>query len=153
MMFVAPAGLSPAGLFQPEPLPPGYDDYGFLADPIDVATGELLSIEHGFDPIDAWVITALRTKRGSGSAVLDVGRDLSAVTHISPRHESILRQELLRSLQPLIDAREIEVAEVFIEEEGDEGYHVKLRYLHVAQQQLREFSVPLGRLLLPHGGH
>lgn len=147
-LITPPAGVSPAGFFVPNVYDLPKDQVvGFLADPIDMTTGEYLSIEEGFDPTDAQVITALRTVRASGSAVQNVGRDFSEVTHISPRHETILRQEIVLALQELIDLREIEIVSITVEE-GEEEYGAWLRYRHTPTGQLRPLFVPLGKLIV-----
>lgn len=141
-----PAGVSPAGFFVPNKFPEKEELFGFLADPIDMTTGEYLSIEEGFDPDDAWVITALRTVRGSGSAVTNVGRDFSEVTHVSPLHANILRQEILLALQPIVEAQVIVVQEVTVEEFED-SYKATVVYRHTSDGSRRELVVPLNSLI------
>lgn len=116
---IPPAGVSPASAFEATEAPKRPKPAGFLADPIDFEDGELLSLEHGIDPTDAWVITQLRTVRASGSAVDSVGRDFSDVTHTTERHANILRQEVLIALAPAIDSKAI--SNVTVTPETDES--------------------------------
>lgn len=144
---IQPAGTSPLGLLVGKDyvLPEGQPD-GIAADAIDPVTGEYLSIRLGFNPIDAWILGQLAVVRGSGSAVINDGRDYSDVTHAREQDREVFRQETLRPLKPLISAREIE-ASVTTEIEGDSiaGY---LTYKNLANGQTREnIRVPAGGLV------
>ncbi len=131
------AGTSPAGFLVPlnyviEGEPPA-----ILADAIDPATGEFISLAQGYDPIDAYILTQESLVRGSGSAVEDEGRDFSDVTHISDSHERILKQEVRRPLKALLEERRIEILELSVTSPDDNAYEAKLRYRHVATGQER----------------
>src|SRR6478736_2462236 len=80
---------------------PTDDPVAFLADPIDPVTGDLLSIERGFYPTDADVITAIRTERGTGSAVEDVGQRYRDAKRVDPTLPEFLRQETALTLRHL----------------------------------------------------
>jgi hypothetical protein len=83
------------------------DPVAWLADPIDPATGELLSIERGFYPTDSDVITALRTERASGSAVEDVGQQFRKAKRIDPQLPEFLRQETVLALKHLTESGDL----------------------------------------------
>ncbi len=53
-----------------------------LADYIDPDTRDFASMMYTLDPIDAQVIIAITTKRGSGAAVIDVGHYLHKIKKI-----------------------------------------------------------------------
>ena len=119
----------------------------FLADAIDPMTGEFLSIEQGFDPTDAWVLHQLSLQRGSGSAVLNDGRDYSDVTHVDEPRRRILEQEIRRPLKPLLDSREIEILKLTVTEVGTDGFEGHLSYRQVSNGVERTgVELPLGNL-------
>lgn len=134
-----PAGTTPIGAFLIPVPPEDPGNFGVLADAIDPDTGEYLSILSGFDPLDAWVMQQFMVTRGSGSAVLEHGKDFSDVTHQTPWHEEVFRQEILRPLKPVIESKEIVVKRVEVRAEGDAlvGY---LTYRNVARDTERTIS-------------
>jgi hypothetical protein len=141
---IPPAGVSLAGFF----IPVLYEDpgapAGILADAIDPATGEYLSIERGFDPTDAAVLTALTTKRGSGAAVTDVGQrylDLQRVDSTAPQ---FILAETERALKRLIDSRQIALDRV-TPVLGDDWAEAQVVYQNVPRMQRRDPQLPLGR--------
>ena len=119
---------------------------GMLADPVDPVTGELLSIERGFDPTDAAVITALRTVRGSGSAVEDVGQQFEQAKIITPKLEPFLREEVRLALAPLTSTNQITLEQVTIEMVDNE-VGVLIVYRNIAAGVDRQAFLPLGALL------
>jgi hypothetical protein len=143
---VPPAGTSAVGFFiLTEHTVPGAPA-GILADPIDPATREYLSIERGFDPTDAAVLTALSTERGSGSAVQNCGQKYREATHITPQLQSFFQQETEFALQHLIDSKQIRLDEVSLETE-DTTALLYVDYFNLARQQDRKAVLPLGALL------
>ncbi len=107
-----------------------------LADPVDFRTGELLSIERGYDPTDGAVFTALRTVRGSGSAVEDVGQKFNEHQLIDPQLEPFIRQETEFALRHLTDANQIQMQSVDVIE-GADFAELQAKYINVAQQRDR----------------
>jgi hypothetical protein len=99
----------------------------WLADPIDPVTGQLLSIEQGFDPIDSAVIVAMRTERGSGSAVEDVGQRFRDAPRVDETLPQFLRMETQLALKHLTDAKDIAIRSVETTGEDDVGT-VRLTY-------------------------
>lgn len=97
------------------------DPIAWLADPIDPATGELLSIERGFYPTDADVITALRTERASGSAVSDVGQQFNKAKRVDPQLPEFLRQETVLALKHLTDSGDLRLDRIDATGAGDTG--------------------------------
>lgn len=91
----------------------------WLADPIDPATGELLSIERGFYPIDSAVITALRTERASGSAVEQVGQQFAKARRVDPQLPEFLRQETVLALKHLTDSGDVRLDRIEPTSVGD----------------------------------
>lgn len=147
MPFVVPqAGITPAVFFVPVNFTLTGEPLGMLSDPIDVATGELLSIERGFDPTDAAVFTALRTVRGSGSAVEGVGGRFGAAKLITPQLETFFREEVRLALEHLVTAKQIRIEEVTVKTE-DAAAEVLIRYTNIARNVERTVSLPLNQLL------
>ena len=147
MPFVIPqAGITPAVLFIPVNFSVTGDPLGMLSDPLDVATGELLSIERGFDPTDAAVFTALRTVRGSGSAVEDVGQRFGDAKLVTPQMETFFREEVRLALQHLVAAKQIRVESVEVVT-LDTAAEVQILYVNVARNAQRGVALPLNQLL------
>ena len=84
---------SPSALTAPSPL---------LADYIDPSTNDYLSIEDGMDPVDAQVIIAMKTKRGSGPSVTEDGHNLDSIKKIMPSVERDIEAQLKLALGRLI---------------------------------------------------
>lgn len=147
MPFVIPqAGITPAVFFTPVNFRVTGEPLGMLADPIDFATGELLSIERGFDPTDVAVFTALRTVRGSGSAVDDVGQKLQDAKIITPQLETFFREEIRIALAHLVDSKQVRIESVdFVAE--DTAAQALITYWNVARAVQREAALALGQLL------
>jgi hypothetical protein len=85
-----------------------------LADPVDVKTGEYLSIIRSYDPTDAAVLTALGTVRGSGSAVLEVGHKLASYPRVDEGLDTFFREEVAFALRHLTDDGQIRIKAVQI---------------------------------------
>ncbi len=135
------AGVSPLSFFVPlvyvEPgAPPA-----ILADPIDPHTGEYLSIERGYDPTDAAVLTALTTIRGSGSAVLETGQRFRDATHVTRAAATFLRSEAELALRHLIEAQHIRLESIDVVQ-GDDFLELAVRYINLARGELRVAVLP-----------
>lgn len=140
------AGATPAGLFIPNDFVPRGEPVGILADAIDIETGELLAIDAGYDPDDAWIINTLRTVRGSGSAVENTGRDFSSVTHVSPEDEADLKQQIRAALKPQLERRAIVITELTVLSIED-AFEVHLAYSRAVDGRERELTLQLGDLI------
>jgi hypothetical protein len=145
--FVVPqAGITPAVFFTPVNFVQTGEPLGMLSDPIDFATGELLSIERGFDPTDAAVFTALRTVRGSGSAVEDVGQKLQDAKLITPQLVTFFREEIRLALEHLVTAKQIRLESIDVQTQ-DTAAEITVTYWNVARGKSRTVSLPLNQLL------
>ena len=109
---------------------------GILADAIDFATGEYLSIERSYDPTDAALFTAVRTVRGSGSAVEDVGQRYHEHPLVDDGLEMFLRQETEFAVRHLTESKQIKALSVAIATADDYG-EVAYKYENIAQQRER----------------
>lgn len=146
MNVIPPAGTSPAGFFLPVKFEVTNTPIAILADPIDFATGELLSIERGFDPTDGAVLTALRTVRASGSAVEDVGQRFRDATHVTPDLPAFMREEVRLALLHLTSSNQIRLELVEIVT-GTDFAEVRVHYRNLVRDEDRVISLPLGQLL------
>jgi len=118
-----------------------------LADPIDFKTGELLSIERGYDPTDGAVFTALRTVRGSGSAVEDVGQKFHEHQLVDPQLEPFMRQETEFALVHLVETKQVEFASAVVVQ-GDDFGEMQLKYRNLVQQRDREAAARLSDIVV-----
>lgn len=140
------AGVTPAVFFTPVNFYPTAMPIAMLADPIDPKTGEFLSIERGFDPTDAAVITALRTVRGSGSAVEDVGHRLGDAKLITPQLDAFFREEIRIALDHLVVAKQIRIEKVEVIT-LDDAAEAQVSFFNVARNASRTVALALGELL------
>jgi hypothetical protein len=108
---------------------------GILADAIDPVTGELLSLTRSYDPTDGALVTALRTVRGSGSAVREVGQRYQDIEFINDQTSLLLRQESARTLGLLTDSNQVSVLSVKDLELGPDGRNVEIRYKNLARDR------------------
>lgn len=143
---IPPAGTSPAGFFVPVNYTVPGEPIAMLADPIDPVTLEYLSIERGFDPVDAAVVTSVRTKRESGSAVENVGHRYQDHPRVDEHLEQFMREETGLALEHLTDAGEI-AFKLAVQTEGDTAnLHLEFRNL-VRARETPGLVLPLNKLL------
>jgi hypothetical protein len=146
---IPPAGVSPAGFFVPVTYVAPGEPVGILADPIDPRTGEYLSLERGFDPTDAAVLTALRTVRGSGSAVLEVGQRFQDATHVTDATATFLFQEVELALRHLVHTGQIRLERVsVVAEPGKDFAEAAIFYVNLARGEERIAVLPFAAQLL-----
>lgn len=142
-----PAYLPPAGIssfFLAENFVDPGAPKGILADPIDPRTGELLSIERGFDPTDAAVLAALAIKRKTGAAVMETGQRYQDVTHLGDSARSALRQETELALKHLVDSAQIRLErDVPVLDEENQLAEVPVYWRNIARGEDRGLSIPL----------
>ncbi len=112
-----------------------------MADAIDVATGEYLSIERGFDPTDAAFLTAMRTVRASGSAVQSVGQRFADHKFVDDKLESFMREEVRLATKDLVDAGDLSIEKVVVTPLGD-GAETYVEWLNVARQKSQNAKLP-----------
>ena len=117
------AVFPPAGGFPVGDPPVEQPDLGgsalFLADAIDPATGDYLSIQRGVDPIEAQALDALMVCRGSGSAVRAEGHKLHEIAFVNERTAFLVRAEIEYAWRRLIDARQIRIDGLDVATDGD----------------------------------
>lgn len=139
------AGVTPIGFFVPIVYAVPGEPIGMLADPIDVTTGDYLSIERGFDPTDAAVLTAVRTVRGSGSAVENVGQRFADHPRVDNQLEPFMREEVRLTLDHLVQAGDIAIERVTVTPIGD-SCETYIEWRNLARDKAQ--AVTLGPRLL-----
>jgi hypothetical protein len=117
---------------------------GMLADAIDPQTGELLSIERGFDPTDAAVIQAMRVQEATGTAVQNTGNRMSEIKLIDDHFPQHAKAEGARMVEHLTDAGDLALLDVEVESEFDTG-EVQLFYENLARGTKPKITAPLVR--------
>lgn len=133
-MSIPQAGVTPASFFIPVVYTVPGRPNGVLADPIDATTGDYLSIERGFDPTDAAVITAVRTVRASGSAVEDVGQRFADHKFVDNKLEPFMREEVRLALKHLTERGDLSIDKVSVTLFGD-GAETYVEWQNVARQK------------------
>jgi hypothetical protein len=98
---IDPAGDG-AGLRGPYMLPAAVRPRAFAAERINPDTGELESLTVGRDPVQAAVITAARTERGTGGSVQSTGQRFRDVRKLGPTGTELLRTEAQKMFAPLV---------------------------------------------------
>lgn len=140
-MPIPAAGVTPISYFlSTANVPPGAV-VAMMADPIDVTTGDYLSIERGFDPTDAAVLTACRTVRDSGSAVQGIGQQFADHPRVDDKLETYEREEVRLTLKALVDAGEVAVDKVTIAPYGDAA-ELYIQWQNIARQNAQSVRLP-----------
>jgi len=106
-VFVAlPSTVGPIGSSVAVTLPVGTFS-PITADFIDPATGNYSSMVSGIDPIDAQVVIAMNTVRGSGACVTEDGCNLENIRKIRETVQREIESEIRVALKRLIDNGDI----------------------------------------------
>ncbi|HEY4120897.1 MAG TPA: hypothetical protein VGM56_23700 [Byssovorax sp.] len=117
--LIPPAGLSPATLTAGVELVGPSKPPAILADDVDPMTGEYRSILRGVHPVDGMVVVALRTQRGTGAAVPDVGSDLAALDKVDDTLPQRIKFEIQAALASLVKQRLIRIDAIVTAADGD----------------------------------
>lgn len=123
------------------PAPPG-----LAADMIDPSTGELLSLTQGLHPVDAAIITALRTTRGTGTAVQSAGQRYRDVQRAGSGAADVLAQETRFALSALVEARQLRIDLLTVEIEGTAGV-IEVRYFNLVERTERVLRATVPEVL------
>jgi hypothetical protein len=83
-----------------------------LADDIDPMTGEFRSILRGVHPVDGMVVVALRTQRGTGASVPDVGSELATIDKVDDALPQRIKFEIQAALTPLVKRQLIRIGSI-----------------------------------------
>lgn len=144
-MNVPPAGVSPLS-FLPEDTPAaGVGPAVIVADKLD-ASGEYASLTQSATIADGMVRTLLRTRRGSGAAVLDLGQRLREVTHVAGESAATLESLVREALRPAISAGVVRLISVTAAAEDADGTQLSAvaQYTDELASPRRVQSTPIG---------
>ena len=148
MPAIPPAGVSPLSYFVPVVYTEPGQPIAMLADPIDLKTGDYLSIERGFDPTDAAVLTAVRTVRASGSAVENVGQRFADHKKIDDQLDPFMREEVRLTLKHLTDAGDVEIRKVEVTKyPEDAAAETYVEWHNVARAKAQSATLPSSQLV------
>jgi hypothetical protein len=120
-IIIQPAGISAAGTYTAVEVISPAKPPAILADDINPTTGELNSILSGIHPIDAAVITRIRTKRSSGASVNSIGHRFDRVKKIDESYETAIRYEAEQVFADLVFRGDIRVDKIAFSDTGDTG--------------------------------
>lgn len=146
-MPIPAAGITPLSYFLGTMGVPDGDVVAMLADPIDPISGDYLSIERGFDPVDAAMLTAFRTERASGSAVENVGQRFRDKTHVDSQLDSFFREEVRLTSKDLVDPGDVEIEDVQVVDVGNGGVELFVKWTNVARQKSQSARLPTSGLV------
>lgn len=120
---IPPAGCTAASVWTPVPFVDPAKPPTFLSDRLDASTGEMSLLE-GMDPVDAWMVTQVRTVEGSGAAVFGQGQRLPpnnpAIELNTADAAQLIKFELRRVFKPAVDRGDVEIVDIVVNA-GDDG--------------------------------
>jgi hypothetical protein len=118
----------------------------YLAEPIDVATGELLSIVDGLHPVDAIVVEQVRVRRGSGAAVTDQGQAFDRIQYNDRSAAAALTFEAHAIFDPLVAKGWVEIVSIETQAGEDQGDTARLRvtYKNLMLQNAEPTTITMG---------
>jgi hypothetical protein len=92
------------------------------ADYIDPATGDYASMTSGLNPIDAQVVLAMSTVRGSGASVMEDGQSLESIRKIRDTVQREIMSEVRVALKRLIDNEDIRLGTFVFDVQNSNQY-------------------------------
>jgi hypothetical protein len=112
------------------------------ADLIDPATGDFASMTSGLDPVDAQVVIALNTVRGSGACVVEDGNDLASIRKIRDTVRREIESEVRVAFKRLLDAGDIRLESFAFEvRKGDQYVGVTIEYTNLRARGRRAVTL------------
>lgn len=112
---------------------------GILADAVDPATHEFVSLLAGFDPTDADVFDALSTVRDSGAAVLGKGQRFRDAEVALPGMDRFFAEEVRFALGDLIRDGAVRLDRVEVVSAGT-VVEVSVVYTNLSRREAREHT-------------
>jgi hypothetical protein len=117
--LIPPPGMRPASLTGGVELIGPSKPPAILADDIDPQTGEFRSLLRGVHPVDGMVVVALRTQRGTGASVPDVGGELAKLDKVDDALPQRIKFEIQAALAPLVKQKLIRIGSIAPATAGD----------------------------------
>lgn len=121
MSNIPPAGVTPASAFALQQHAVSEPPPAILADLIDPATGEFLSLVDSATIADGLVVHLLRTQRGSGAAVLSYGQRFRELTHVTTESPELVESMVREALRPASDAGIVRFDQIEAEVDATDG--------------------------------
>jgi len=118
---ILPAGLHELGAAAGTDFVTAESPPTLLADDIDATTGELNSLIEGIEPEDSAVIQIMRTKRGSGAAVLDIGHRFHLIEKNDDRAPDLAKAYAREAFADLVNGGFIELHDIDTSQFGQIG--------------------------------
>ena len=115
-VIIPPAGVSPLGFFAPVEFVGPERPPAILADLIDPKTGDYRSILRGMHPVDSQVLTRVRTRRGTGASVRDIGNLFGTFELVDEHAPQQAKFEAQRMLDDLVVRGDISIDDVRADE-------------------------------------
>lgn len=144
---IAPAGLTPLGLFVVEEAESGPRPVINLADKIDPQTQDLASMEAPGDIADEMVLMAISAVRFSSPSLLRVGQRFGDVKKLDDHAEALLKAEGRTAVKPVVELGLVEVDSIDVLIGGD-WFEVTVGYFNLlaGDDKKREAKVqfPIG---------
>lgn len=120
MSNIPPAGVTPASAFALQQHAVSEPPPAILADMIDPATGEYLSIVDSATIADGLVVHLLRTQRGSGAAVLEFGQRYRELSHVTEESPELVESMTREALRPATDAGIVQFKSIEVEVDAED---------------------------------
>jgi hypothetical protein len=112
------------------------------ADYIDPTTQEYLSLTKGMDPIDAQVLIAIKTIKGSGAAVLEDGSGLRNIRKITRDVVQRVQAEVRSALRRLVANRDIRIDQIPVTVlKGSQQVDLRIDYFNLRAREPGRTSI------------
>jgi hypothetical protein len=116
-----------------------------LADSIDPATGELVSLMTSPHPVDAAIAEAFRIRAGSGPALGLAGHRFNAIRKKGDSVEREIRDEATRIMKPFVDRGDVRfdalLTDVENASQGSDGAAALVRYTNLLTAEPQEVKI------------
>ena len=111
-----------------------------LADDIDPQTGEFRSLLRGVHPVDGMVVFALRTQRGTGASVPDVGSELATLDKVDDAFPQRIKFEIQAALAPLVKRKLVRIGAI-VSASADDSASAYCEYTNLLTNQTQRVPV------------
>ena len=130
-VVILPAGFHELGAASGTDFVTAESPPAILADDIDATTGELNSLVSSIEPEDSAVIQIMRTRRGSGAAVLDIGHRFHLIEKNDERAPDLAKAYAREAFADLVSGGLIEIHDIDTSQFGEigDGLGIFLSYI------------------------
>jgi hypothetical protein len=120
-VVILPAGLHELGFAEGTQFVSPASPPAILADDINASTGEVNSLLTSIEPEDSAVIQIMRTRRGSGASVLDIGHRFHLIDKNDERAPSLAEAYARGALADLLRDGRIDLHDIDTSQFGELG--------------------------------